>query len=999
MTDVGNFTIRLQGQGWSQVRNDIARVNGEINKMSNGQKAVQGLATRFVGLQALVTLAMRSFRELKQWVSESITEFRDFEVRMTEVSTILQSLSYEQLPALTAGVNNLSVKFGQSAKDLANGLYDILSAAVPTEDAMRLLNVATEASIAGLTTVSISVDVFTSILNSYGKEVSQAVDISDVLFQTVVRGKLRFEDLASAMGYITPIAANAGVAFEEVAAALATVTRQGLHVDMASRGLALLIQGIVDPTEAAANAAAKYGVEMSGLALRIKGLKGFMDSLSEAASEYGMGIIPQIVRNMRSLRVAMALAGEEGLAGFTEDIDLMATASGRADEALTKMMDTQQRQAQILATSMDLVERKIGEAWSGVDIWWQKSRLWWATLVSGGDATKALDSFDTHIRSIKRSMLELMMATDETKSKGTLSDILLGSDNVSKALSENLDVEGIRAYFSTLDKQAANSERINNLEKIKLALEIPDTSVKNTLNIVEAIQAMADRQTDPFHPFDTRKWALAAEEIEFLDSVFAEINPKLIGTVKTFGDLENITSEVKSTLGELSDEAMALDAAAEELRPSLDYLDEVFATLSQSIDNHKLNILELQNAIEDLKVEVEDTYTALSGQSFNGKLEYELAVKMDETKLDRFKEFSDMAKEYGTEYMDKYIEQYGALDNEIAGAISTIYQYNQAVEAQKKAEAELQKVLDENLLKMRQYELEKMKIQLAGMMRRRGNTRMEEKIMKKIDIETMKLRIENMQKEVEAEEDAKESEVEIMKDAYDQAEAILQEYIDKERHNLWLLKDIRDDEIEDLKEHIQSKREQLQLYTQWYNEELVALENEYDTYHELMQTLADDMPDIYAQLFDTTAIENSIAKMKEYYALLNNPPKSSGSGGGGGGSSSGSGGGVEVPSVAPGTPYSKPYDAIQKIQDDMRNRILGSYASGTDYVPQTGLYQLHRGEKVVPANENINNGNVTINITVNSSDKSDKDVARVIAMEVKKGLIDARTGKTRYGMR
>jgi len=999
MTDVGNFTIRVQGQGWSQVRNDIARVNGEINKMSNGQKAVQGLATRFVGLQALVTLAMRSFRELKQWVSESITEFRDFEVRMTEVSTILQSLSYEQLPALTAGVNNLSVKFGQSAKDLANGLYDILSAAVPTEDAMRLLNVATEASIAGLTTVSISVDVFTSILNSYGKEVSQAVDISDVLFQTVVRGKLRFEDLASAMGYITPIAANAGVAFEEVAAALATVTRQGLHVDMASRGLALLIQGIVDPTEAAANAAAKYGVEMSGLALRIKGLKGFMDSLSEAASEYGMGIIPQIVRNMRSLRVAMALAGEEGLAGFTEDIDLMATASGRADEALTKMMDTQQRQAQILATSMDLVERKIGEAWSGVDIWWQKSRLWWATLVSGGDATKALDSFDTHIRSIKRSMLELMMATDETKSKGTLSDILLGSDNVSKALSENLDVEGIRAYFSTLDKQAANSERINNLEKIKLALEIPDTSVKNTLNIVEAIQAMADRQTDPFHPFDTRKWALAAEEIEFLDSVFAEINPKLIGTVKTFGDLENITSEVKSTLGELSDEAMALDAAAEELRPSLDHLDEVFATLSQSIDNHKLNILELQNAIEDLKVEVEDTYTALSGQSFNGKLEYELAVKMDETKLDRFKEFSDMAKEYGTEYMDKYIEQYGALDNEIAGAISTIYQYNQAVEAQKKAEAELQKVLDENLLKMRQYELEKMKIQLAGMMRRRGNTRMEEKIMKKIDIETMKLRIENMQKEVEAEEDAKESEVEIMKDAYDQAEAILQEYIDKERHNLWLLKDIRDDEIEDLKEHIQSKREQLQLYTQWYNEELVALENEYDTYHELMQTLADDMPDIYAQLFDTTAIENSIAKMKEYYALLNNPPKSSGSGGGGGGSSSGSGGGVEVPSVAPGTPYSKPYDAIQKIQDDMRNRILGSYASGTDYVPQTGLYQLHRGEKVVPANENINSGNVTINITVNSSDKSDKDVARAIAMEVKKGLIDARTGKTRYGMR
>ena len=32
--------------------------------------------------------------------------------------------------------------------------------------------------------------------------------------------------------------------------------------------------------------------------------------------------------------------------------------------------------------------------------------------------------------------------------------------------------------------------------------------------------------------------------------------------------------------------------------------------------------------------------------------------------------------------------------------------------------------------------------------------------------------------------------------------------------------------------------------------------------------------------------------------------------------------------------------------------VLGSYAQGTDYVPRTGLYGLHRGEAVVPASEN-----------------------------------------------
>lgn len=41
--------------------------------------------------------------------------------------------------------------------------------------------------------------------------------------------------------------------------------------------------------------------------------------------------------------------------------------------------------------------------------------------------------------------------------------------------------------------------------------------------------------------------------------------------------------------------------------------------------------------------------------------------------------------------------------------------------------------------------------------------------------------------------------------------------------------------------------------------------------------------------------------------------------------------------------------------------VIGSYASGTDYVPKTGLYKLHQGEKVVPSGQN-QGAQVTINI-------------------------------------
>lgn len=42
--------------------------------------------------------------------------------------------------------------------------------------------------------------------------------------------------------------------------------------------------------------------------------------------------------------------------------------------------------------------------------------------------------------------------------------------------------------------------------------------------------------------------------------------------------------------------------------------------------------------------------------------------------------------------------------------------------------------------------------------------------------------------------------------------------------------------------------------------------------------------------------------------------------------------------------------------------VVGSFASGTDYVPRTGLALVHQGERIIPANEN--GGGVTINQTI-----------------------------------
>ena len=67
--------------------------------------------------------------------------------------------------------------------------------------------------------------------------------------------------------------------------------------------------------------------------------------------------------------------------------------------------------------------------------------------------------------------------------------------------------------------------------------------------------------------------------------------------------------------------------------------------------------------------------------------------------------------------------------------------------------------------------------------------------------------------------------------------------------------------------------------------------------------------------------------------------------------------------------------------------VLGSFAIGTDWVPKTGLYRLHEGEKVVPAAENkgggggakvIQFGDIIINNQGGGDPSRDMDYRRLV---------------------
>ena len=1045
------------------------------------KSSLNGAIGRFFSIQAVIGLASKAFDILVQWIKASIKEFREFEKNMAEVSTILLGDNMKSLTEVRVEIERLSTTYGKSANDIAQAMYDILSATFSASSGLKLLETATKASIAGITSVQSSVDVFTTILNAYGKTAEQAATISDQLFMTVIRGKLRFEDLSSAMGYIVPIAANLNVEFEEIAAALASVTRQGQRVDMASRGLALMLQNISAMSGEAADKAVEYGVDLSDVALSVGGLEYIIKNLNEAMKEHGTQILPEIIRNMRSLRVAMALAGDEGITGFTEDLDYLENATGSTDEALAKMMSTQQQQADMLDQTMAQVNRSVGEAWSGFDLWAKGAQVWWGTLLSGGDPNKTMDKYETSLNDIKIAAMDAVLATQGLEETTPLSDIIKETDlskidtfegkiiHLKEAIEEKYDTSNIKKYIEIAGKIDTLSEEIYD-KQIKQIISSGLGAEYENLAIEYGVENIP---VEEIARLNQKAWEAGFEGIDFGKLVNKNVSVggffDFWGTALTEGwnaavettitsqgakDFEQSYTDFKVEVDELTakmevyknQQARYVDSEME-LKNAVD--DSI-----ESINTYKENILTLQRAIEDLNEGVTDTYTTIGGKEFGGKDYWELTVAGMETASNRFIRFSQEVIKYGgtmkTDYMDNinglvngydYIDTaqldvLGSLkwyneeifnsidgieefDSDILTVINTISKYTSVVKEVKKIQAEYNTELDESRRKMMELNLQALQIQLRGMLRRRGLTRSEEKQLKMIQIEQTEERIKQMEWELEESNRIRNLNLIEIQDAATRAEDIYNEYVNKVSYAIDDMKDVMDDELKKFLSTINLKEETLIKYGILYTEQIGGLEKAEIDYQALLLTIAGDpiLSEYYKKFYGIDALQlaqDELTKLMEYQEQYKVNLGITSSAAETASTVANIGNDIitgvmdsaaETASTVANIGSAIVTGLTGTIADMMAS--LGGFAGfarGTHSIGREGLYHLHEGETVSPptADRTGDTGNVTINISVtgnNITKDSEDSIAREIALQVSKKLIDRRTGKSKYRLK
>ena len=267
-------------------------------------------------------------------VAASIT----FEDSMAKVSTIADEteVSYD---SMKKSIIDLSNQTGISANDIADNIYNAISAGQSTGDAVNFVTNSTKLAKAGFAEAGQSLDVLTTIMNAYGLEADQVGMVSDTLVQIQNKGKTTVAELASTMGKIIPTANSMGVSLDQLGAGYALMTSKGIATAETTTYMNSLLNELgksgTKASEALKKGTGKTFQELTELGYPVGDV---LVMLEKEAKKSGVSLA-DMFGSAEAGKAALVLATDSGEA-FNSLLEDMGNSLGATDAAFEKVNNT-----------------------------------------------------------------------------------------------------------------------------------------------------------------------------------------------------------------------------------------------------------------------------------------------------------------------------------------------------------------------------------------------------------------------------------------------------------------------------------------------------------------------------------------------------------------------------------------------------------------------------------------------------------------------------------
>jgi len=190
-------------------------------------------AFKKVGIAVAAAFSIGAVIDFGKSIGDLVSKIDDGFAR---VNTVAQ-LSTEELNKLRDSAIEIGTTGATALEEIPDALFDIVSGTGDTNLSLEILEQSIKATDAGFGELGSTAQAGVNILNAVGSEVISINEVFDILFATQKEGVVSFDQLSKILPNVIPSAEAVGFSFEETAAALATLTKQGLDAEASGNSL------------------------------------------------------------------------------------------------------------------------------------------------------------------------------------------------------------------------------------------------------------------------------------------------------------------------------------------------------------------------------------------------------------------------------------------------------------------------------------------------------------------------------------------------------------------------------------------------------------------------------------------------------------------------------------------------------------------------------------------------------------------------------------------
>lgn len=322
------------------------RMAANFNRSGSNIAATLGRITgRLVALGAAAVSVGQAGRTLAQ-----------FDSAMSKVAAITGSTGAE-LDKMRGLAQQLGSTTEFSATQAADALTFLGMAGFEASESMAALPAVLDLATASGMGLAQTADIASNVLSGFGMEAKNSADVADVLAAASTSANTSVSQLGQAMSTAAPIAASLGIGLEETAASIGVMSDAGIQGERAGTALRGVLASLANPTKAARDALAEYGLTAAEVDPQTEGLANVMARLRDAGISTADAMT---VFGREAASGALVLVkGADRFRSFTEELR---EADGAAGDMASTMRDNLAGDVRGLMSSVEGLILALGDA-------------------------------------------------------------------------------------------------------------------------------------------------------------------------------------------------------------------------------------------------------------------------------------------------------------------------------------------------------------------------------------------------------------------------------------------------------------------------------------------------------------------------------------------------------------------------------------------------------------------------------------------------------------